>query len=147
MNAKDIMTKEVVTVNPNDTAEKVTKILLQQEISGVPVVDEKNKVVGIVTEADLMFKDKDIKMPAYISLLGGFIMLESIKKFEGQLRKMASDKVKDIMTTPVIKVKESDDIRSIVNIMLDKNINRVPVINDEYELVGIIARSDILKYI
>lgn len=141
------MTKEVVTVNPNDTAEKVTKILLQQEISGVPVVDEKNKVVGIVTEADLMFKDKDIKMPAYISLLGGFIMLESIKKFEGQLRKMASDKVKDIMTTPVIKVKESDDIRSIVNIMLDKNINRVPVINDEYELVGIIARSDILKYI
>lgn len=147
MKAKDIMTKSVITVTEEDIIEDVTKVLITNKISGVPVVNEEQEVVGIVTETDLIFRDKDVNMPSYVPLLGGFILLESVKKFEKELRKAAAYKVKDVMTSPVIKVYEEDEIRKVVNIMLDRRINRVPVIDRDGKLKGIIARSDILAHI
>ncbi len=147
MKANDIMTSEVITVKENDTVEFVTNLLLINRISGVPVINDDDEVVGVVTETDLIFKDKDLNVPPYISLLGGFILLESLNKFEKQLNKMAAYKVKHVMSTPVFTVKENEDVREIVNMMLEKGINRVPVINEENKLAGIIARSDILRNI
>ncbi|MBS4537431.1 CBS domain-containing protein [Clostridium sp. D2Q-11] len=147
MKAKDIMTTEVITVLEDETIENVTELLIKNKISGVPVINEDNEVVGIVTETDLIFKDKDVHIPSYVPLLGGFILLESVKKFEKQLKKVAAYKVKDVMSTPVIKVYEEDEVRKVVNMMLDRRINRVPVIDKEGKLKGIIARSDILKHL
>lgn len=147
MKAKDIMTTEVMKVKVDDKVEDVTRLLITNKISGVPVVNDENEVVGIVTETDLIFRDKDVNMPSYVPLLGGFILLDSVKKFEKELRKAAAYKVEDLMSTPVIKVYEDDDLRQVVNIMLEKRINRVPVIDKEGKLKGIIARSDILSHI
>lgn len=147
MKAKDIMTKNVITVTEDETIENVTELLIKNKISGVPVVNEKNEVVGIVTETDLIFKDKDIHIPSYVPLLGGFILLESVKKFEKQLMKVAAYRVKDLMSSPVIKVYEDDEVRKVVNLMLDRRINRVPVVDEEGKLKGIIARSDILAHL
>jgi len=147
LKAKDIMTKSVITVTEDDIIEDVTKILITNKISGVPVVNDEQEVVGIVTETDLIFRDKDVNMPSYVPLLGGFILLESVKKFEKELRKAAAYKVKDVMTSPVIKVYEEDEVRKVVNIMLDRRINRVPVIDRDGKLKGIIARSDILSHL
>ncbi|MGO1368587.1 MAG: CBS domain-containing protein [Senegalia sp. (in: firmicutes)] len=147
MKAKDIMTTEVMKVKVDDKVEDVTRLLITNKISGVPVVNDENEVVGIVTETDLIFRDKDVNMPSYVPLLGGFILLDSVKKFEKELRKAAAYKVEDLMSTPVIKVYEDDDLRQVVNIMLEKRINRVPVIDKEDKLKGIIARSDILSHI
>lgn len=147
MKAKDIMTTEVMKVKVDDKVEDVTRLLITNKISGVPVVNDENEVVGIVTETDLIFRDKDVNMPSYVPLLGGFILLDSVKKFEKELRKAAAYKVEDLMSTPVIKVYEDDDLRQVVNIMLEKRINRVPVIDKEGKLKGIIARSDILAHI
>ncbi|MBS4534818.1 CBS domain-containing protein [Clostridium sp. D2Q-14] len=147
MKARDIMTKEVITVSEEENIENATKLLIKNKISGVPVVNEDNKVVGIVTETDLIFKDKDISIPSYVPLLGGFILLDSVKKFENELKKVAAYKVKDLMSTPAIKVEEDDEVRKVVNLMLDKRINRVPVIDEEGKIKGIIARSDILTHL
>lgn len=146
MKAKDIMTKDVITVTKDATVENVTELLIKNDISGVPVVNEDNEVIGMVTETDLIFRDKDIHIPSYVPLLGGFILLESVKKFEKDLKKMAGYKVEDIMTTPVAKVYEDQEVKEVVNIMLNKKINRVPVIDKEGKLKGIIARSDVLNY-
>lgn len=147
MKAKDIMTTEVISVKEDDIVEDVTSLLIKNKISGVPVVNEENEVVGIVTETDLIFRDKDVNMPSYVPLLGGFILLDSVKKFEKELRKAAAYKVKDLMSTPVVKVYEDDEVREVVNTMLEKRINRVPVIDKDGKLKGIIARSDILSHI
>ncbi|MTI71499.1 MAG: CBS domain-containing protein [Firmicutes bacterium] len=147
MKAKDIMTRNVITVRADDTIENVTNLLLEHDISGVPVVDDEKKVIGIVSETDLIYKDKNIDIPAYFPFLGGYILLESMKKFEKQLKKMAGYKVKDIMSEKVITINESKEIREVVNTMLNNNINRIPVVNDDEKVVGIIARSDVLRNI
>ncbi|ADG81526.1 hypothetical protein Tfer_1427 [Thermincola ferriacetica] len=144
MQAKDIMTKEVITARPEQTVREVAKILADKKISGVPVVDEAGKIVGIVTEADLLVQTQKLKVPSYVQLLGGIIYLDSVKEFEEDLRKAVAVQVKDIMTTDVVTVEEDAEIEDIATTMADEGINRLPVVRDG-ALVGIVSRADIVK--
>ena len=72
MLAKDIMTREVITVGKNDSLEEVARILLEEKISGVPVIDADSYVIGIVTEKDLIVKASELKMPFYVTLFGQY---------------------------------------------------------------------------
>ncbi len=147
MKAKDIMTRKVITVKEEDTIQEVVKLILDNKISGVPVINDSKEVVGIISESDLIYRDKDISVPAFLPLFESFIILESVRKFEDKIRKKTAYKVKDAMTSPAVTVNEDDDINNIVNIMLDRKINRVPVVDSEGTLVGIITRADILRNI
>lgn len=147
MKARDIMNKDVITVSAEDDVEQLVKLLLENKISGVPVVDEQGKVIGIVSEADLIYPEKSVHLPAFIPVLDGIIFLESFKKLEKEIKKMTAYKVKDVMIKNVITVDEDSDLEDIVNILLNKKINRVPVVNSNDKLVGIITRSNILKHI
>jgi len=147
MKAKDIMNKDVISVKAEDRVEQLVKILLDNGISGVPVVNDRDNVIGIVSEADLIYPEKSLHLPAFIPVLDGIVFLESFKKLEKEIRKMTAFKVKDVMNTNVITVKEDTEVGEVVNILLDKKINRVPVINEENKLVGIITRSNILRHI
>lgn len=145
MKVKDAMNTNVIKAKGNDTIEDVTRALLDNKIGGLPIVDEEDKVIGVLSETDLIYQDKEIKTPAFLPLLGGFILFGSIRKFEKQLMKMSAYKVSQIMTTPAITISEEKDIKEAVQIMIEKNINRIPVVNNEQKLVGIVTRSDILK--
>jgi len=145
MKAKEVMTKNVIAVKEEDTIDDVIKILLSNKISGVPVVNEEKEVIGVVSEADLIFRDKEIEIPAFIPVMEGYIFLQSVKKYEEQLKKQVAYKVKDVMSAPVITAKEDEEIEKIANIMLKKRINRIPIVDKEGKLVGLITRSDILK--
>ncbi len=147
MKAKDIMNKDVISVRAEDKVEDLVKILLNSGISGVPVVDDQESVVGIVSEADLIYPEKSLHLPAFIPILDGIVFLESFKKLESEIRKMTAYKIKDVMNKNVITVKEDTEVERVVNILLDKKINRVPVVDDENKLVGIITRSNILRHI
>lgn len=147
MKAKDIMNKDVISVRAEDKVEDLVKILLNSGISGVPVVDDQGSVVGIVSEADLIYPEKSLHLPAFIPILDGIVFLESFKKLEKEIRKMTAYKIKDVMNKNVITVKEDTEVERVVNILLDKKINRVPVVDDDNKLVGIITRSNILRHI
>ncbi|SKC50498.1 CBS domain-containing protein [Maledivibacter halophilus] len=147
MKARDIMNENVITVSAEDNVDYLVKILLDNKISGAPVVDEEQKVIGIVTEADLIYPEKSIHLPAFIPVLDGIIFLESFKKLEKEIKKMTAYKVKDVMVKNVVTVGEDTDLQEIVNILLNKKINRVPVVNSNNKLVGIVTRSNILKHI
>lgn len=144
MLAKDIMTKEVIKVKQDTTIEEVIKLVLEHNISGLPVVDEDNKVIGIITEGDLIYRSKKLHIPTFFTLLDSYIFLENPKKLEEQLKKMTGYKVKDVMTENVITVDQEESIEEITTIMTNKNINRVPVLM-EGRLVGIVSRRDIIK--
>lgn len=145
MKIKDVMTRDVITLMTSDTIDKAVKIILDSKISGLPVMDENKRVVGVVSESDLIYREKDVEIPAFIPVLEGFIFLDSVKKYEDKLRKKFALKAKDIMNSPPITIYEDDDIHKGVNIMLSKKINRIPVVDEEEKLVGIVTRSDILK--
>lgn len=144
MKARDIMTRDVLSVSIDDKVENVARLLVDNKISGVPVVDNKQQVVGMVTEKDLMIKARDLKIPFYVTLFDSIIFLENPLKFNEELRRYTAVKVRDIMTTKVVAVEEDTALSEIVDLLAKRKINRVPVVRNR-KLVGIITRNDVLK--
>ncbi len=142
--AKEFMSKDVIAVQDNESIKQLFKLLDQSGILGVPVVDEKKHVVGIVTETDLIEHFTTLETPSSINLLGGIIYLNSVEEFNEQLKDHCAEVVKDLMTTPAITVEEKTTLLEVINIMSEKNISRLPVVDKKGELTGIITRSDIV---
>jgi len=142
--AREIMTREVITVGPEDKVEIAAKIMLDNKISGIPVVDENRRVIGVISEKDLIVKASELKVPFYLTLFDSIIFLENPVRFNNDIKKYTASKVKDAMTKEVVTVEENTPINKIVEIMQKKNINRVPVTRN-HKLVGIVTRNDILK--
>ena len=146
MLAREIMTTDVITVSPDEEVEVVAKLLVDNKISGIPVVDQDNHVLGIVTEKDLLIKASELKVPFYITLFDSIIFLENPLRFSNNLKKYAAAKVKDLMTEKVEVVDENTAVTAIAEIMQNKKINRLPVIRNN-KLVGFVTRNDVLKAI
>ncbi len=142
--AKDIMTKEPVTLNENMAVKAAAEILLANGIGGAPVLSETGEMVGIIGEKDLIMADVKLDFPSYIHLLDGYIYLGGLKKFEENLKKAVGAKVKDVMTETVITVDASDTVRDVATKMVREDVARVPVL-DGGQLVGIITKADIMK--
>lgn len=143
--AKDIMTTDVIVANKNDNIANVANLLIKEKIGGLPVVDEENKVVGIISETDIMKKESHVDSPRMLNLLQGIIFLDDMKKFEDEMRAIAAYKVEDLMSRDIITVNENDTFDYVANVMINKSINRVPVVDEENFLKGIICRYDIIK--
>lgn len=143
--ARDVMVKKVITINKNASVAELSELLIKNKISGVPVVDDSGKLVGIATEGDLIVRDADLHFPRYFKLLDSIIYLESLNKFKRNLRKYLGTKVEDVMTSKVKIVKEDTPVNVVANIMIRNNVNRVPVLDNDGNLVGIITRADIVK--
>lgn len=145
MLAKDIMTKDVFTVHEDTTVEDAMKIIVNKKVSGLPVVDDNNKLVGIVTEGDLIYKSKNFHFPLYYSIFDSYIFLESPSIIEEQLEKMTGYKVEEVMTKNVYFGKEDSTINDLSTIMTNKDVNRIPIVDENKKLIGIVARRDIIE--
>ena len=146
MKASDIMTKEVISVKPQTPVKEVAEILITKRISGVPVVDDEKHITGIITEADLIFRDKKPHIPTLVTLFGGVIYLERPKHLEEELKKMLGAKASDIMTKDVVTVEEDASLEDIATLMSTKRFHLLPVVKDN-KLIGIISKADIVKTI
>ena len=142
--ARDIMTREVVSVPPDMSVKELVGVFRDKRVGGVPVVED-GKLVGIVTEGDLMAMDADIHYPHYFELFDSVIYLGSQKKFKDQLEKAAAATVRDLMTEKVKTVAPGDPARKAATLMSDHRFDRVPVVDETDALVGIISRHDIIK--
>ena len=143
--AKDIMTTDVIVANKNDIIANVANLLIKEKIGGLPVVDEENKVVGIISETDIMKKESHVDSPRMLNFIQGIIFLDDMKKFEDEMRAIAAYKVEDLMSKDIITVNENDTFDYVANVMINKSINRVPVVDENNFLKGIICRYDIIK--
>lgn len=141
--AKDIMTKKVITISKDATLAELAKLLIKNKISGVPIVDEKEELVGIVTEADLIIKESNLPFPLSFS----FAFLESYESYTKSTKEYLETRVEEVMSTNVKTAREDIPISKVVNIMINKNINRLPILNNDGKLTGIITRADIIKSI
>jgi CBS domain-containing protein len=144
LKAKDIMTKDVITVTPSTTIEELARILVDRRISGTPVLDENGGMIGIVTENDLVRKNKKFHIPTIIRLFDAFIMLQSQSMIEEEIKAMAAVTVSDIYKKEVITVTEDTQVDEIASIMSEKNVHLIPVVQGK-EIKGIIGKIDIIK--
>ena len=143
LTAKDIMTKDVITVRPSATVEELARLLMEHKISGVPVVNEKNTIVGIVTENDLIRKNKRLHIPTVIRLFDAYIMLGS-GKAEEEIKKMAATTVDEICTKKVVSIKEATSLEDIATIMAEQHIHLLPVLSGS-TVVGIVGKADMVR--
>ncbi|MCD8501725.1 MAG: CBS domain-containing protein [Bacillaceae bacterium] len=146
MLVKDIMTKNVTTVSTEDSVETCARLLMEGNYSGIPVTDQNGKLVGIVTEGDLIKRASRIKAPAALELLGGFIYLDSPTKFMEELKQAMANQVAEMMTKHVITIGPEDSVEKAATLLIQKNIKRLPVVEGDL-LVGIISRRDIMAYL
>jgi CBS domain-containing protein len=144
LKAKDIMTKDVVTVGLSSTIEELARILVDKRISGTPVVNERGELIGIVTENDLIRKNKRFHIPTIVRLFDAFIMLQSQSMIEEEIKAMAAVTVGDIYRKEVVTVSEETPVDEIATIMSEQRIHLVPVVEGKI-IKGIIGKIDIIR--
>ncbi len=142
--AKDIMSEKLITVTPETTVKELAEILTENGINGTPVVDSNRKLLGVVTENDLLFQKKRVHIPTILNFLDAFIYLESPEKMKEEMQKISGTSVKDIFSFPAVTVDEDTLIDEIATLMIEKNIHTIPVVKGE-KLVGIVGKGDIIK--
>lgn len=144
LTARDIMNREMITITDEATVKELARILSIHQIGGVPVIDKNGKLVGVVTENDLIYQTKKVHIPTVITILDSVFYLENPDKMEEEIKKMAGIKVKDILTSSPITVTEDTPLDEIATIMAEKSVHTLPVMNKE-TLVGIIGKKDIIR--
>jgi CBS domain-containing protein len=144
LKVKDIMTTEIITVSPETEIVQATKLLLENRINGVPVLDETGRLVGILCQSDLIAQQQKLPIPSFFTLLDGLIPLVSEKQIDKQVRKIAAVTVAEAMTPNPVTVHPDTNIEEVAALMVDRNFHTIPVV-DEGELVGIVGKEDILR--
>ena len=146
LTAKELMTSQVITVKPETPVRELAKILSENNISGAPVVDDQGKVMGVVTESDLIYQNKKVHIPTVVAILDAFIYLENPDKTEKELKKMAGSKVEDIFAREVISVQQDTPLDEVATLMAEKKVHTLPVMDGD-KLVGVIGKSDVIRMI
>lgn len=147
MQAKEIMTSPVFTVSPDAPVAQVARLLCEKHISGVPVVDDTGKLVGIVTEIDLIKRHARIHFPIYLPFLDSLIFLESPRRYTQDVRRALGATAGEIMTQPVSTANLETDVEEIATLMVDDRVNPIPILDESGALVGIVSHTDIVRLV
>jgi CBS domain-containing protein len=141
----DIMSRDPILVRPETPLNEAIKILAEKHISGLPVVDGAGKLVGVLSETDLMWRETGVTPPAYIMILDSVIYLQNPGDYDRDLHKALGQTVGEVMTSHPISIAADKPLREAARVMHDKNIRRLPVLDAQGQVVGIITRGDIVR--
>lgn len=142
MRVEEIMQTGWPTLGPDQTVEDAIKLFAESGISGVPVVEDE-RLVGIVTEGDLIFQDADVKAPGFLDILGGIIPLGNWEEYRREALKSAGVTVDEVMTEDLITVPPDATLADAATLMAEKKVRLLPVAEGE-RLRGVVTRMDIL---
>jgi CBS domain-containing protein len=138
----EVSHEEWPTLGPDETVEGAIKLFAESGISGAPVVED-GRLVGIVTEGDLIFRDADVKAPGFLDILGGLIPLGSWDEYRKEALKSAGVTVDEVMTRELITISPDASLAEASTIMADKRVKILPVAEGD-ALHSVITRMDIL---
>jgi CBS domain-containing protein len=139
MRVKDLMTTDVLTVRPSTLLKDAAALLAERRISGLPVVDDEGRVLGVLSEGDILYKETGAKdKPGLID------RLLSVPPVGVDL-KLAAKTVGEAMTTPALTIRPRRPVTEAASVMIEEGVNRLPVIDDEERLIGIITRADLVR--
>ncbi|MFO7667934.1 MAG: CBS domain-containing protein [Desulfobacterales bacterium] len=144
LTVKDIMKTDVISVSPETEITYATKLLLENHINGVPVIDKNGKLVGIICQSDVIAQQKKLPIPSFFSFLDGFISLSSMKNLEKEVKKISAVAVSQAMTPNPVTVRPDTVIEVVAALMVDSNYHTIPVVEGG-KLVGIVGKEDVLR--
>jgi CBS domain-containing protein len=153
-----IMRKKVPVVAPDDTVGAVAALMAKSDVPGVLVVDE-GELLGIITESDIVTRKAEVDVPETVSFFGGYFQAGKFKlpwnreshddasDFDHEIRRVLATTARELMTSPVINIDKDATVLDLATIMIDHNVNPVPVVTDDNKIVGIVSRKDLVKLI
>ncbi|ABA21511.1 Predicted signal transduction protein containing CBS domains [Trichormus variabilis ATCC 29413] len=141
----DVMSHNPVVVKPETPLQEAIKILAERRISGLPVVDNDGKLLGIISETDLMWQETGVTPPAYIMFLDSVIYLQNPAVYERDLHKALGQTVGEVMSKNPVTVSPEKSVKQAAQLMHDRNVHRLPVLDDAGQVIGILTRGDIIR--
>jgi len=144
LTARDIMTREVVSIRPEASVEELAKLLEEHRISGVPVLDKTGGLVGVVTQSDLVQRSRDLELPPALNILDFHLFLEMPSHFKKRLEKLLGNKVRDVMTADPVSIAPDTPVNEIAGLMTAQGVHTLPVLA-EGKLVGIVGKLDLIR--
>lgn len=151
MLVKEIMTRDVISFEPDDSLATVARTLIEGKVSAGPVTDENNRVVGIISESDLMdvLEYHGDLGSELLSLVPGYgdrwSFQRSFEEVDEWVHRVEEGKAEDEMSKGVFTVNPGDDVSKVEEAMVLRKVNQVPVVDEEQKLVGIVARADVIR--
>ncbi|HEX5502256.1 MAG TPA: CBS domain-containing protein [Thermomicrobiales bacterium] len=144
MRVTEIMTPAVVTVGPDTPISAVARIMVEHDVSGVPVVDDGGGLVGIITEFDMIARQADYDAPISTVFFDALIVMPE-PHGEEKLRKILATRAEELMTRTVYSIREDASIEEVASLMFERRVNPVPVVSLDGAVIGIVSRSDIVR--
>ncbi|MCX5703775.1 MAG: CBS domain-containing protein [Candidatus Omnitrophica bacterium] len=141
MKVKEIMASKIVSIKPDDNAQGALVYLFKMKISGLPVIDTQGRLVGMFTEKDIL----TAILPSYIEKVGRFVYEENPKSIKKKFEGLVNLTVSQLMRKDVVTVDENASLCEVAHLILTQKVRRIPVLNKEKRVVGIIVREDIVK--
>lgn len=141
----DVMTHHPIVVRPETPLKDAIQTIAGRRISGLPVVDDGGKLVGIISETDLMWQETGVTPPAYIMILDSVIYLQNPATYERDLHKALGQTVGEVMSKNPITITPEKTLREAAQLMHDRSINRLPVLDNAGQVIGILTRGDIVR--
>ena len=141
----EIMTTDPITVSPETSLQKAIQILAERDIGGLPVVDKQGQLVGVISETDLTWQATGVDTPPYVMFLDSIIYLQNPAKHNEEVHKALGQTVGEAMSDNPATVQPNQLVREAARIMHEKKVRRLPVVNEQSELVGMITQGDVIK--
>ncbi|MBR8831295.1 MAG: Inosine-5'-monophosphate dehydrogenase [Chroococcopsis gigantea SAG 12.99] len=142
----DVMTPNPITVKPDTSLQEAIKILAENHISGLPVVDDEGKLVGVISETDLMWQETGVEPAPYIMLLDSVIYLQNPGRHDKLLHKALGQTVGEVMTDKPVSIEPDRSLKDAASLMYDRSIGRLPVIEAPTgKVIGILTKGDIIR--
>ncbi len=141
----DVMSHDPIVVRAETPLNEAIQILAERRISGLPVVDDVGKLLGIISETDLMWQETGVTPPAYIMFLDSVIYLKNPATYERDLHKALGQTVGEVMSKNPITISPDKTLREAATIMHDRSVHRVPVLDRTDQVIGILTRGDIIR--
>jgi CBS domain-containing protein len=144
--AAEIMDEGVPAVSPEADARNAVELLAKTDKGAIPVVDDERRVVGIVSESDLVMSEEeaDLHLPHYLNVMGGIVFVGSMKGFEERLNKAFATKVSELMSSDPVVVKTDDSVETVARKIAESHHNHLPVVDADGRLAGMVTRADAL---
>jgi len=140
MKVQDLMTRSVLTVRPDTPLKDAAALLSEHRISGLPVVDGERRVLGVLSEGDILFKESNGRESKQ-----GFLERLLAVPQPGLELKIAARTTGEAMSAPALTIGPRRPVTEAATTMIDEGVNRLPVIDDEERLIGIITRADLVR--
>jgi CBS domain-containing protein len=141
----DLMTPDPIAVEPQTPLKEAIKLLAERRISGMPVVDATGKVIGAISESDLMWQETGADPPPYIMFLDSVIYLKNPARYEKELHKALGQTVGEVMSDRPITIAPNRPLREAAQVMHEKKIRRLIVVDEQQQAIGIITQGDIVR--